>query len=68
MYDKAEAVIQILIKLGGIYKFMGIVLKVFPLVILNMLYEFIARNRYRIFGKNDACLIPTNEIRDLFIP
>ncbi|MBK9324346.1 MAG: DUF393 domain-containing protein [Bdellovibrionaceae bacterium] len=67
LYEKAEAVIQILSALGGTYKFAALFLSVFPLFILNSLYDFIARNRYRLFGKRDACLIPTNENKDLFI-
>ncbi len=66
-YKKAEAVIQILLELGGKYKIAGIFLKIFPLFFLNWLYDFIAYNRYRIFGKNDICLVPTNENKDQFI-
>ncbi len=58
IYDKADAVIRILLKLSGIYKFIGVTLKIFPVFILNILYDFIARNRYRIFGKNADCLTP----------
>lgn len=67
-YDRAEAVIHILLSLGGIYKFTGCLLMALPVCILNILYDFIARHRYQIFGKNKACLSPTDEIKDLFIP
>lgn len=66
--EKADAVIHILIKLGGMRKFMGMLLAMFPLSLLNALYDWVARNRYRFFGKNDACLVPTDDVKDLFIP
>ena len=67
-YEKAEAVIHILIKLGGFYKFLGCLLKLLPTFVLNVAYTFIARNRYHFFGKNDSCLIPKEEDRQLFLP
>ncbi len=33
----------------------------------DMIYHFIARNRYRWFGKKDECMVPTAEVRDLFL-
>ena len=33
----------------------------------DMVYSFIANNRYRWFGKNDACFVPTPEIRARFL-
>ncbi len=66
-YERAEAVIHILKKLGLFYKLLGILLSMFPLFGLNPLYDLIARHRYRIFGKNDACLIPKETERNLFI-
>ncbi|MBC7384821.1 MAG: DUF393 domain-containing protein [Cryobacterium sp.] len=45
-------------------------LKVFLLVprpIRDGIYRFIARNRYRWFGKRDSCLLPKPEWRDRFL-
>ncbi len=67
-YERSEAVIRILVRLGGAYKIAGFALRIFPFFALNFLYSFIARNRFRIFGKNDSCLVPTTENRDRFIP
>jgi predicted DCC family thiol-disulfide oxidoreductase YuxK len=67
-YEKAEAVIHILIKLGGFNKLLGILLNMLPLFVLNWAYDLIARHRYHIFGRNDVCLIPTEENKHLFIP
>ena len=68
VYYRAQAVIHILLKLGGVCKFLGSVLKLFPLFSLNAFYNLIAKNRYRIFGKRDVCLVPSAEIKERFIP
>ncbi len=67
LYEKAEAVIEILCVLGGIYKLLAMFLSIIPLIVLNRLYNFIARNRYRLFGRRDVCLVPSKENKDLFI-
>lgn len=67
LFEKAEAVIQILIALDGKYNAMGKILKQIPLLILNPLYDLIARNRYRLFGKTDVCLVLNSENKNLFI-
>lgn len=38
-----------------------------PRVLRDPVYRFIARNRYRWFGKSDACLMPTPEMRARFL-
>ncbi|MNN12357.1 hypothetical protein D3C81_1253440 [compost metagenome] len=38
-----------------------------PPVIRNAVYKWIAANRYRWFGQDDACMVPTPEIRKRFI-
>lgn len=42
-------------------------LKIIPKGIRNFIYDYIARNRYRWFGKSDQCMIPTAEISKRFI-
>lgn len=45
---------------------------IFPLIILpkffrDFVYDMIAKNRYRIFGKRDTCRIPTEEEKRKFL-
>ena len=40
---------------------------VLPRFVRDPLYRFIARNRYRWFGKQDSCLMPTPELRARFV-
>ncbi|MES9682733.1 hypothetical protein CN514_19340 [Bacillus sp. AFS001701] len=39
---------------------------IIPSTIRDYLYRLIARNRFRFFGKNESCMIPSKEIRDRF--
>ena len=38
-----------------------------PKPLRDALYRFIARNRYRWFGKADTCMVPTPELRARFL-
>ena len=38
-----------------------------PAFIRNGIYHFIAKNRYKWFGKKDACMIPTSAVKSKFL-
>ncbi|PJN48029.1 hypothetical protein PAEAM_61600 [Paenibacillus sp. GM1FR] len=40
---------------------------IIPKFIRNVVYNWVARNRYRWFGKDEACMLPTPEIKDRFL-
>ncbi|WFA82798.1 thiol-disulfide oxidoreductase DCC family protein [Paenibacillus amylolyticus] len=40
---------------------------IIPKYIRNAVYNWVARNRYRWFGKDEACMLPTPEIKDRFL-
>lgn len=42
-------------------------LLILPLFIRDLAYDFIARNRYKWFGKKDFCMIPTPELKSKFL-
>ena len=65
-YYKAEAAFKIAGALDGIYKFLGI-FSFFPNVISNVVYDYIARNRYKWYGKKEQCMIPTPELKAKFL-
>ena len=66
-YQKSKAILKILSKLGGFYKFIGAVFSIIPSFILDVFYDLIAKNRYKIFGRKDNCRLPTKEELELFI-
>ena len=61
VYLKSDAVLQIFIEIGGIYKLFTL-LKIFPLGFRNIFYDFFASNRYKWFGKLDECHLHSKEI------
>ena len=60
-YIKSDAVIRILKSLGFPYNLMSI-FKIIPRSIRDIFYDFVARNRYKFFGKANKCLISKNII------
>lgn len=40
---------------------------IFPTFLRDLVYSFIARNRYKWFGKRESCMVPTPELKDKFI-
>lgn len=63
---KATAALKIMNDFGGIWQLTRI-LWVFPKSFRNHIYDFIAKNRYRWFGKKDNCMIPTKELKAKFL-
>ncbi|MBC7808300.1 MAG: DUF393 domain-containing protein [Akkermansiaceae bacterium] len=41
--------------------------KIVPKLLRDAVYRFVARNRYRWFGKRDECMMPTAELRARFL-
>lgn len=66
VFNKSSAALRIAILLGFPFNLTGIFFIV-PSFIRNIVYDWIARNRYRWFGKKDACMIPTPELKTLFL-
>jgi len=65
-YYKSDAAIQIAKNLGGFLHF-GTFFKIIPTGIRNQLYDYIAKNRYKWYGKKDSCMIPTPELKAKFL-
>lgn len=65
-FHKSEAALRIIQSFGGTYSLLWI-LRIFPKFIGNAVYDFVAFNRYKWFGKKDQCMIPTPELKDKFL-
>lgn len=63
---KSTAALRILKEFNGFWKILQIGL-IIPENIRNIIYDYIAKNRYKWFGKKDECMIPTPEIKSKFI-
>ncbi|WP_417800583.1 thiol-disulfide oxidoreductase DCC family protein [Tenacibaculum sp.] len=66
-YDiKSTAALKIMNGFGGIWKLTQ-VFWVFPEGLRNIVYDYIAKNRYKWFGKKEACMVPSKEIQEKFL-
>ncbi len=66
-YEKSSAVIEIVNSVGGIWKLFNL-FKIFPEVLLNYIYDLVAKHRNTIFGKRDSCRVPSKEEKDKILP
>ena len=66
IYYKSTAALKIASYLGFPLNFLVIFL-VIPPFIRNWVYDYIAKNRYKWYGKRETCIIPTPELRKKFI-
>lgn len=67
VHDQSDASLEVYRRLGGPWRLLALARAV-PRFIRNPVYRIIARNRYRWFGKRDACRIPTAAERARFLP
>ncbi len=65
-YIKSSAALKIINHFGGVWKLTQF-FWLFPKALRNLVYDFIAKNRYRWFGKQDQCMIPTPELTSKFL-
>ncbi|MGB2225921.1 MAG: thiol-disulfide oxidoreductase DCC family protein [Polaribacter sp.] len=63
---KSTAALNIMFEFGGIWKLTR-VLGYLPEGFRNFIYDYIARNRYKWFGKKEQCMIPTPELKSKFL-
>jgi predicted DCC family thiol-disulfide oxidoreductase YuxK len=61
-FKASDAALEIARTLGGVWK-LALVFKSLPHALRDASYYFIARNRYRWFGKDESCMIPTAELK-----
>ncbi|GFD82146.1 thiol-disulfide oxidoreductase [Alteromonas sp. KUL156] len=66
-YDiKSTAALKIMNAFGGVWK-LTLFFLIFPESFRNLVYDYIAKNRYKWFGKKDACMVPSKEIQEKFL-
>lgn len=65
-YTRADVALRIAGQLGGLWPLLG-VLRMVPRPLRNAIYDWVARNRYRWFGKRESCMMPTPELKSRFL-
>lgn len=66
VYFRSTAVLKILKRLGRGWQFFYVFMLI-PKPIRDWVYDFVARNRYKWFGKKDVCMVPDEKVRRKFI-
>jgi predicted DCC family thiol-disulfide oxidoreductase YuxK len=65
-FVRSFAILHLLKTIGrGWSMFYGFI--IIPRFILDFFYNIIAKNRYRLFGKSETCLVPTEDIAGRFL-
>lgn len=62
----SDAVLRILPRLGPGWRLLS-PLRLVPRVLRDAVYRLVARHRYRLFGRQDQCLIPTPDLQSRFL-
>ena len=65
-FYKSQAVFEIVKSIGGIY-YCLLIFKLLPNAITNAVYNFIAKNRFRWWGKKESCLVPSKDLQSKFL-
>ena len=66
IYSKSTAALQISKSLDFPVKFLAIFL-IIPDFIRDWFYDYIAKNRYKWYGKKESCMIPTPDLKAKFL-
>ncbi|MGJ5640962.1 thiol-disulfide oxidoreductase DCC family protein [Formosa sp. S-31] len=66
LYAKSTAALKIAAQLGFPINLLSLFL-ILPKLIRDYVYSFMAKHRYRWFGKKEACLVPTSDLKSKFI-
>ena len=65
-YTRSTAALEVANILGGFWS-LAYVFIIIPPFIRDTVYNWVAENRYRWFGKKESCMIPTLELRERFL-
>ncbi len=65
-YIQSDAVLRTAKLMGGAWSAFYVFI-IIPRFIRDGLYRFVSRNRYKWYGKRDACMIPTPELKARFL-
>lgn len=64
---RSDVLVEALHLLSGGWRWLGMLLQAIPRPLRDWGYTLIARNRYRITGRYDACPLPSKQNREKFL-
>lgn len=65
-YYKSSAVIEISKSIQGFFNY-GMLFRLLPASLRDKVYDYVAENRYKWYGKQESCMIPTPELKAKFL-
>lgn len=66
VHKKSAASLRVMTKLPWYWKEAQL-FRIIPTIFRDAIYDFIAQNRYKWFGRKDQCMIPTQEMKSRFL-
>ncbi|NJM38641.1 MAG: DUF393 domain-containing protein [Akkermansiaceae bacterium] len=61
IFTHSDSWIELCRALGGLWKIPGMI-RFIPKILRDSVYRWVARNRYYLMGKTDACMLPSPEL------
>ena len=65
-YVKSSAALKIMQSFGGVWK-ISYLFNLLPVSLRDKVYDYVAKNRYKWYGKQAQCRIPTPELKNKFL-
>jgi predicted DCC family thiol-disulfide oxidoreductase YuxK len=65
--QRSNAILRAGRELGGLWGASSSIAKIIPRPLRDLVYRFVATNRYRMFGKYDTCMLPDPDQRSRFL-
>ena len=65
-YERSDAALKIASGLAQPWPMLG-VFRILPRFFRDWVYDLISKNRYKMFGKRESCMIPTPELKGRFV-
>lgn len=66
IFTKSTAALLVCKQLNGITKILFLLI-ILPEFFRNIIYDLVARNRYKLFGRKETCRVPTDEEKKKFL-
>ncbi|MGN7468678.1 thiol-disulfide oxidoreductase DCC family protein [Brevibacillus sp. SAFN-007a] len=67
LYTKSDAILRVTRKLSGAWPLCFYLGRLIPRPVRDFAYDWVAKNRYRWFGKQEQCMLPTPAIKSRFL-
>jgi len=65
--SRSDAVLRASAELGMPWNALAATARIIPRALRDVAYRFVARNRYRVFGKYETCMLPDANQRHRFL-